>query len=290
MSITDKLSFISTLHRVPYPEIDPRKPTSSATGKTILITGGATGIGFATARNFAVAGASTVVLLARREEKLREAASELSAAFPDVQVLTYAVNITDEAAIQEVFSSIRQTALNKDVDVLVTSAAFIKADKSLSATPLSEVKTTFETNVVGNLNVVNSFLNTPKEEGKVIVDITSYGSYMVFPQTGPYGASKAAFSFLMRHVQFEHPKLRVYTLHPGAIWTPGVAGSGLREDMLQWDDENLPGQFIVWLAGQEAEFLKGRFLASHWDVTELMANKEKFESNMDVGTIGLRRY
>jgi NAD(P)-dependent dehydrogenase (short-subunit alcohol dehydrogenase family) len=61
--------------------------------------------------------------------------------------------------------------------------------------------------------------DTPNElEGKVIVDVTSYASYMPFPQTAPYGASKAAFSFLMRHVQIEHPKLRVYTLHPGAVW------------------------------------------------------------------------
>ncbi|KAF9882846.1 hypothetical protein FE257_004958 [Aspergillus nanangensis] len=288
MSASDKLSCISTLHRAPYPEIDPRKPTSSAAGKTILITGGATGIGFATARNFAIAGASTIVLLARRDETLQKASSELSAVFPDVQFLTYPVNITDEAEIRKVFSSVRQNARNKDIDILVTCAAFIKADKPLSSTPLSEVKTTFETNVFGNLNVVNAFLDTLKEEGKVIVDITSYASYMLFPQAGPYGASKGAFSFMMRHVQYEHPKLRVYTLHPGAIWTPAGADAGLSKDMFNWDEEDLPGQFIVWLAGDEAPFLKGKFLASHWDVTELMANRKAFESD-ELSTIGLRR-
>ncbi|KAH8588874.1 hypothetical protein B0O99DRAFT_638177 [Bisporella sp. PMI_857] len=289
MSLTDKLSFISTLHRAPYPAIDPRKPTSSAAGKTILITGGATGIGFATARNFAIAGASTIVLLARREETLQRAASELATTFPNTQFLTYAVSITDEAEIQKVFSSVRQTARNKDVDVLVTSAAFIKTDKPLSRTPLSEVKTSFDTNVFGNLNVVNAFLDTPKEAGKVIVDITSYASYMLFPQTGPYGASKAAFSFMMRHVQHEHPELRVHTLHPGAIWTQAGANAGLTKDMFDWDEEDLPGQFVVWLAGQEAAFLKGKFLASHWDVAELMANRKAFESDADLSTIGLRR-
>ncbi|GFG26282.1 serine 3-dehydrogenase [Aspergillus udagawae] len=289
MNVSDKLSFISTLHRAPYPAIDPRTPSSSAARKTILITGGATGIGFAVARNFALAGASTIVLLARREETLKNAASELSAAFPDTQFLTYAGSVTDDAEIQKVFSSVRRTALNKDVDVLVMCAAFIKASKPLSMTPLSEVKTTFETNVFGNLNVVNAFLDAPKKEGKVIVDFTSYASYMPFPQTGPYGASKAAFSFLMRHVQNEHPELRVYTLHPGAVWTQAAAAAGMTKDMLDWDDEDLPGQFVVWLAGQEAAFLKGRFLASHWDVTELMAKKETFELDADLSTIGLRR-
>ncbi|RKK64641.1 hypothetical protein BFJ69_g16653 [Fusarium oxysporum] len=288
MSFGDKLPFISTLHHAPYPAIDPRKPTSSAAGKTILITGGATGIGFATARNFAVAGASTIVLLARREETLQKAASELSAAFPSTQFLTYAASITDEAEIQKVFSSVRQTARNKDVDVLVTCAAFIKVGTPLTGTSLSEVKTTFETNVLGNLIVVKAFLDTPKDEGKVIVDITSYASYMAFPQAGVYGASKAAFSYMMRHVQHEHPDLRVYTLHPGAVWTPAGADIGFTKDMFT-DEEDLPAQFIVWLASQEAEFLKGKFLASHWDVTELMANKEAFESDVDLSTIGLRR-
>ena len=134
MNPTDKLSFISTLHRAPYPEIDPRKPTSSTIGRTIVITGGATGIGFATARNFAIAGASTIVLLARRDETLQKAFSELSAAFPNTQFLVYAVSITDEAEIQKVFSSVRQTARNKDIDILVTCAAFAKADKPLSKT------------------------------------------------------------------------------------------------------------------------------------------------------------
>ena len=93
--------------------------------------------------------------------------------------------------------------------------------------PSSELKTMFETNVFGNLNVVNAFLDTSKEVGKVIVDITSYASYMLFPQTGPYGVSKGAFSFLMRHVQYEHPKLRVYTLHSGAVWTQAAAAAGM---------------------------------------------------------------
>ncbi|KAL3454324.1 hypothetical protein BJX65DRAFT_300965 [Aspergillus insuetus] len=287
--MSDKLSFISTLHRAPYPGIDPRKPASSAAGKTIVITGGATGIGFATARNFAIAGASTIVLLARREDTLQKASSELSAAFPDVQFLTYSVSITDEVGIPKVSSAIRQIARNNNINVLVTSAAFVKTDKPLSAAPLSETRTTFETNVLGNLNVVNAFLNTLNElEGKVIVDITSYASYMPFPQTGPYGASKAAFSFLMHHVQNEHPKLRVYTLHPGAVWTPAGEASGISKDMFNWDEEDLPAQAIVWLSGEEATFLKGKFLASHWDVTELMANRKAFESD-EIATIGLRR-
>ncbi|KAJ5102673.1 hypothetical protein N7532_003202 [Penicillium argentinense] len=246
----------------PYSAIDPQKPTSSATGRATVITGGATGIGLAMARNFAIAGASTIVLLARREETLQRAFSELSATFPNIQFLVYAVSITDETGIQKVFSSVRQDARNKDIDVLVTSAALAKADKPLSKTPSLEVKAIFETNVFGNLNV---------------------------GRQGPYGASKDAFSFLMHHVQIKHPELHVYTLHPGAVCTQAGAAAGMTEDMFDWNEEDLPGQFVVWLAGQEADFLKGKFLASHWDVTELMAKKEALALDADLSTIGLRR-
>jgi len=43
--------------------------------------------------------------------------------------------------------------------------------------------------------------------------------------------------------------------------------------------ENLPGHFAVWLASPEADFLKGRFLWSHWDVEELMAKREQIEAD-----------
>jgi hypothetical protein len=43
--------------------------------------------------------------------------------------------------------------------------------------------------------------------------------------------------------------------------------------------ENLPGHFAVWLTSPEADFLKGRFLWSHWDVEELIAKKQQIEAD-----------
>jgi hypothetical protein len=45
------------------------------------------------------------------------------------------------------------------------------------------------------------------------------------------------------------------------------------------DDPALPGDFIVWLASAQAEFLRGRFVWANWDVTEMMAMKEKIEAD-----------
>lgn len=62
-----------TDHRKPYPAIDPSKPSLSAAGKNVLVTGGATGIGFAIAREFAIAGAASIVIVGRRADVLEEA-------------------------------------------------------------------------------------------------------------------------------------------------------------------------------------------------------------------------
>ena len=51
--------------------------------------------------------------------------------------------------------------------------------------------------------------------------------------------------------------------------------------------ENLPGQFAVWLASQEADFLKGRFVWSNWDVDELIELKDKVAADPTFLTIGL---
>jgi hypothetical protein len=42
---------------------------------------------------------------------------------------------------------------------------------------------------------------------------------------------------------------------------------------------NLPGNFAVWLASDEAKFLTGRFVWAQWDVDELLQLKPRIESN-----------
>ena len=59
-----------TYHKATYPALDPTRPELSAKGKSIVITGGGTGIGAETAKYFAKAGASLIALLGRREEPL----------------------------------------------------------------------------------------------------------------------------------------------------------------------------------------------------------------------------
>ncbi|KAK1092522.1 hypothetical protein LTR48_004178, partial [Friedmanniomyces endolithicus] len=65
-------SLTSEWHDKTYPAIDPKRPELSAKGKTIVISGGGSGIGRGIAQAFALAGASAIAILGRRQALLEE--------------------------------------------------------------------------------------------------------------------------------------------------------------------------------------------------------------------------
>lgn len=284
MSLTDSRipefrHLTRTLHRTSYPEIDPTNPHNSAAGKTVVISGGATGIGFNIARAFVAAGATTIILLARRQGVLDEASATLQAQNlrRRIDIWTYCFDIRDAAATEDAFTAIRMR-LGKDMDILVTSAAMAaQGDTTLeSSSKLNH--DLFETNVFGNLNLVRAFLKPEipsipltslighvkdttgviaPGRPKVILDVTIVSAYMQLPGRAMYNASKATFTNLMRHLQAEVDRLpgapiRIHSFHPGAIWTPATARAGVIKDAVEWDDESLPGGFAVWLTSAAA--------------------------------------
>ncbi|KAF2738471.1 NAD(P)-binding protein [Polyplosphaeria fusca] len=289
----DTPGFVRTIHTKAYPAIDPTRPALSAAGKTVLVTGGATGIGFEMARNFAAAGASTLVLVARRATTLEEASAAISQAYPSTQVLTFVADIADPKAVSDLFKYVTEAARNHSVNVLVTSAAHITLSDVILKLDLSALQDSFATNVLGNLNLVRGFLESPSTTTsipKTILDVSTNGFLHMFPSASGYGATKLASTFLMRHVQAENPEVRVHSFHPGVVFTPSAANFGIKKEMIAEieDDISLPGGFAVWLASPEADFTKGRYLYAKWDVEDLVKNKAVFEKDSEFSTITLR--
>ena len=118
------------------------------------------------------------------------------------------------------------------------------------------------------------------------------------PGTGAYASSKSAANQLITHFAFDEPSrnVKLYSFHPGAILTP-LSKESVPEGFVVFEDSEfddcstcsrdadkfltvkLPGDFAVWLAGPEADFLNGRFVWAQWDVDELIALKEKLASD-----------
>lgn len=282
--------FTKTYHKTPYAAINPTKPSHSAAGKAILITAGHTGIGFSIAQNFGIAGASDVILLARRIDILEKSTNELSTKYPKTRFHYFRSSTTDYVKIKEIFSEIR-SKISSEVDVLVTSAAYAAPAADTLDLSSEELAVSFETNFHANSNLVKEFLRDAQERGKerVVLDVSTVASHYLMPKIGAYGVSKLAFTQWLAHVQQDtvDRNVRVHSFHPGGVLTDAVRAFGMNEESIAWDDVQLPGQFAVWLASKEAMFLRGRFVWANWDVEELVERKKEFESDPELLKVGL---
>lgn len=79
-------SLTSKWHTTSYPSINPTKPSLTARGKTVFITGGGSGIGARTVQSFAQAGAAHIGILGRTEKRLLDTQQAINAKYPDVKV------------------------------------------------------------------------------------------------------------------------------------------------------------------------------------------------------------
>jgi len=115
-------------HSNTYQSISPTRPELSANGKTVIVTGGGSGIGAETARSFAQAGAARIALLGRREQPLLDTKASIEHQFPKVEVFVAATDVTNRNQVEAVFAKF---VGDSKIDVLVSSAGFIGVRNSL---------------------------------------------------------------------------------------------------------------------------------------------------------------
>jgi short-subunit dehydrogenase len=280
--------FTQTAHNQSYPGISPTLPSLSHHGKTVLITGGSQGIGLAVASAFAIAGAAHVIIVARSRNNLDEAKESLQTLNPTTSIHTFAVDLTNNAAITTLLANVRADIA--DPDILVLNAAHAgMPGPTLENTPKS-LSADFEINVIANMTFMTQYLHEATlNKPKVVLNVSTAAANQAIPNLASYGASKLAFLFMCMHMQTELSKkdVRIMNYHPGAIFTNAAKKVGLNESSIPWDDANLPGHFAVWLASKEAAFLAGRLVYATWDVDELKARAAEIVDN-DLLKIGLR--
>ncbi|KAL5113572.1 hypothetical protein ACEQ8H_008552 [Pleosporales sp. CAS-2024a] len=283
-------SATKAFHKTTYPALDPKRPELSLKGKTIVITGGGTGIGAASAEYFAKAGASLIAILGRREQPLLETKAHIESLHPETSVLALAVDATDKAAVDAAFQDIAAASSSSTIDVLVANAAVLGPLAPIADADATAWLKGVTTNLGINLSVTSAFLAHGRPDG-IIIETSSNASHMdIAPGFSAYAVAKLATARFYQLVQFEYPQLRVYTVQPGAIKTDMAREAGYQEqnegEASQWlgrgtnlianyDHVSLAASFYVWLCSPEAEFLKGRYLWANWDVDELMSNKDK---------------
>jgi len=245
-------------------------------------------VGYAIAQSFAAAGVSKVVITSRSPESQNKAKKELNASFPDVEIVTIPVSLEDLDAMTKALNSAGP------IDVLVLNAYYSHQLNVPSSTiSACEIGKTFQANVVANWHLIQTYINStpaPASGSKTIIAVSSAGSHLSIPGNTGYAASKAALNRIIDMQADEYtPKKNGVTLlsfHPGIIYTPG-AKQYFSEDAFVYEDVKLPGDFAVWLASKEAQFLHGRFVWGQWDVDELVALKQRVEKEPTFLKIGL---
>ena len=206
-------SFTKTWHNASYPAISPSNPALSVAGKTIFVTGGGAGIGLATARAFAAAGASTVAISGRTEKTLLSAKSGIESAHKGVKVLTFVADVTDQKAVDAAFASAGK------VDLLVHNAAYLPRLVAISESSIQDWWSGFEINVKGSFIVTQAFLKKAASDATLIDVTTAMVHFPAFPGYSAYIASKIAELRFFDGVQTENPEMHVVHVHPGVVAT-----------------------------------------------------------------------
>lgn len=195
-------------HSKPYPFISPQRPELSARGKTVVVTGGGTGIGKAVAAAFAQAGAD-VWIVGRRSDALESARAEVG----NVQAI--AIDLLDKHATTEAFRSIGQ------IDILVSNAgAYVNAGNMATCEP-EDLLQSLEMNVVTTLHAIQAFIPLAALDAKLIhttSDMACMPAKDGWLGSGAYAIGKAATLKLFEYVAAENPQLHVVNVQPG--WIP----------------------------------------------------------------------
>ncbi|ANW18723.1 SDR family NAD(P)-dependent oxidoreductase [Streptomyces clavuligerus] len=189
-----------------------------------VVTGASGGIGAATARGLAAAGYE-VVLTARREERLRELAGELTAAGHRARV--HVLDVTDRAAVDALAASLDRC------DVLVANAGgALGADPVATGDP-AEWRRMYEVNVIGTLHTTQALLPalTASGDGTVVV-ISSTAGHATYEGGAGYVAAKHGAHVLAETLRLEivGTPVRVIEIAPGMVRTEGFATTRFRGD------------------------------------------------------------
>ncbi|AEF54429.1 glucose 1-dehydrogenase [Marinomonas posidonica] len=233
----------------------------SLEGKTALITGGNSGIGFATAQKFQALGAQ-VVITGRDAEALDKASSELG-----VQSI-----LADQAKMDD----LNRLAVQAEVLLGKLDILFINAGITVFA-PVEQTEEAIFDKMM-NINFKGAFFTLQKllpllNDGASVIQLSSINAYTGMPNTAVYAASKAAMNAVTRTAATELAprRIRINSVNPGPVNTPIFGKLGMSNEVLnelstrmqnriplkRFGEAEDIANLVAFLASDEASFITG---------------------------------
>ncbi len=239
-------------------------------GKTAVITGGATGIGRAAAKRFIEEGAF-VFIFGRRQETLDAAVADLG---PNARAVKGSVS--DEADLDQLYAAVKAERGSLDI---VFANARAGSPLPLGKITAEHIDETFDTNVKGTIFTVQKALPLMGSGGSIILTGSSAGTTGA-PGFTAYSASKAAVRNLARTwaEDLKGTGIRVNVLSPGATATE-LAKEALGEEGMKVFASMTPlqrmadpaeiGAVAAFLASSDSSFMTASEVAVDGGLAQL---------------------
>jgi len=251
---------------------------SRLNGKFALITGGTSGIGFATAQLFVQSGAK-LAITGQNQQRLDDTSKTLGA-----EVLAIRADVRSPDDLDTVFAQIKERW--GKLDILFVNAGITKFSPLLDVDE-AFIDETMDINFKGALFTVQKAVPLMPQNSSIVFN-TSINNQMGMPGSGIYAASKAAVRSLVRVLAAEliERGIRVNAVSPGPINTPLYNKLGFSQEQLDRVAANLQqtipmkrfgepeeiAKAVLFLASEDASFVLGEELVVDGGWTRLIAS------------------
>ena len=224
-------------------------------GKRALITGGTSGIGLETARQFLSEGAR-VAVTGTNPETLQAARAALG---PDVLVIK--ADAADVAGQKQVADAVSRAFGGLDIVFVNAGIALLKPVEAWDEAGFDRV---FDINVKGPYFLLQALLPILANPASIVLN-TSVNAHIGMPNSSVYAASKAALQSFIRTLSGEliGRGIRLNAVSPGPVATPLYGKLGFSESDLKQVADSIKGQVPAGRFGEPSEIAKAVvFLAS----------------------------
>lgn len=236
-------------------------------GKVALITGSDSGIGQATAIEFAKEGADVVITYHTDKEGAEKTLQEVEKA--GRKGIVFQVDVSDEKQVEQMFDK----ALEEfgTVDILMNNAGMDAQGINVADLPTEKWKKAFSTNVDGYFFCARSFINIRKKEGGKgkIINVTSVHEEQPRAGAADYDCTKGAIRNLTRTLALELAEdgINVNNIAPGMVLTPFNQEAKDDEEVRKKQVQSIPmkraaqpeeiGRLAVFLASKDSDYVTG---------------------------------
>ena len=189
------------------------------TDKTVIVTGGGTGIGFEIAKSFVLCGAK-VTIAGRRKDVLEEALLQIKKKIPKSEdnIISLTCDMSNEQSVNDLFQTVQSTFNN--IDILINNCGTWSLG-SINELKDSEIDAHFN-NILKSTILGTKFASAYLGEFGAIVNVGSFAGILPMKNASIYSSFKSAINVFTKSSATEFGKLgiRVNCITPGVIRTP----------------------------------------------------------------------